>query len=132
MGIKHYKPTTPSLRNTTTSTFENKSFTTNRKIIGWRNGFCQYEETITSPTEQYVLKCSLNAIQVDELYNSMKSRAKAQERYELETFVEVTDPKTGKTKYEKAGTETIKGNKAYIAWTRIQNNPYFCKPEKTR
>ena len=38
---------------TVNSTFENKTFKTNRKIIGWRNGFCRYEETITSPEDQY-------------------------------------------------------------------------------
>jgi hypothetical protein len=117
---------------TITSTFEDKNFTTNRRIIGWRNGFCKYEETITSSTDQYVLRCSLNAIQVDELYNAMKSRSKEQEKYELDTFAEKTDPKTGKTKYEVIGTQTIKGDKAYIAWARIQNNPYFCKPTKTK
>jgi hypothetical protein len=117
---------------TITSTFENKSFTTNRRIIGWINGYCKYEETITSPNDQYVLNCSLNGIQVDELYNAMKSRSRAMERHELEIFVERTDEKTGKTKYVSVGTQTIKGNKAYIAWAKIQNNPYFCKPQKIR
>ena len=31
---------------TTNSEFEGNAFSTNRKIIGWKNGFCKYQETI--------------------------------------------------------------------------------------
>ena len=27
-------------------------------------------------------------------------------------------------------TQTIKGNKSYITWTKYLNNPYFCSPQK--
>ncbi len=33
---------------TTNSEFEGNAFSTNRKIIGWKNGFCKYQETIKS------------------------------------------------------------------------------------
>ena len=62
----------------------------------------------------------------------MKSRYKEIEKYELDTFVEKKDPKTGRIKYESIGTQTIKGSKAEITWAKVQNNPYFCKPEKTK
>lgn len=115
---------------TVTSEFENKTFTTNRKIIGWKSGFCKYQETITSPTDKYQLDCSFTNIQVDELYAAMKAKLKDIEKYELETFAEQKDPKTGKIKYVSMGTTTIKGNKAFISWAKYQNNPYFCKPQK--
>lgn len=60
----------------------------------------------------------------------MKDKSKTPESYELEMFGEQKDPKTGKIKYIKTGTTTIKGNKAYITWAKYQNNPYFCKPQK--
>ena len=129
--VKRFKDC-DSYEETINSTFEDRTFTTNRKIIGWRNGFCKYEETITSPTDQYSLKCSLNSLQVDELYDAMKSKSKEQEKYELDMFVKSTDPKTGKVKFNSVGTQTIKGNKAYIAWAKVQNNPYFCTPEKIK
>lgn len=115
---------------TITSEFEGKTFTTNRKILGWKNGLCKYQETITAPESKYQLDCLLTNVQVEDLYNSMKSRAKETETYELETFAEQTDTATGKTKYVSRGTTTIKGNKAYITWAKYQNNPYFCKPQK--
>lgn len=115
---------------TETSQFEGESFTTQRKIIGWRNGYCKYQETISSKDGKYQLNCSFPSIQVDELYNAMKSKNKEPERFELELFAQQTDEKTGKSKYVVAGTQTIKGNKAYIIWTKYQNNPYFCTPQK--
>jgi hypothetical protein len=129
--MKHFKDC-DRYEETTTSTFEDRDFTTNRKIIGWRNGYCKYEEKISSPIDQYILRCSFNEIQVDELYEAMKSRSKEQEKYELEIFAESVDEKTGRVKYTSGGTETIKGNKAYIAWTKVQNNPYFCRPQKVK
>ncbi len=117
---------------TIASEFEGKTFTTERKILGWKNGFCKYEETITSPNDKYQLKCSFSSIQVDELYQSMKSKSKDLERHELENYVEQKDPKTGKTNYVVAGRTTIKGNKAYITWAKYQNNPYFCVPTKLK
>lgn len=114
---------------TVTSEFEGKTFTTNRKLMGWKNGFCKYQETISSSDGKYQLNCSFTNIQVEELYLAMKSRSKEVEKYDLERFAPQTD-ENGKTKYVSMGTQTIKGNKAYIAWAKYQNNPYFCKPQK--
>lgn len=116
---------------TVTSEFEGKSFTTTRKIQGWRNGFCKYEETISSPDGKYQLNCSFSGIQVDELYEAMKNRSREPERFDLETFAEEKTP-NGQIKYVSRGTTTIKGNKAYIAWAKYQNNPYFCRPQKLK
>ena len=113
------------------SEYEGKQFTTNRKIIGWRNSFCKYQETIKSPDDEYQLNCSFSNIQVDELYESMKDRAKEPQKYDLDIFSEQTDKK-GQTKYVVVGSQTIKGNKAYITWAKYQNNPYFCKPQKIK
>jgi hypothetical protein len=127
--IKNFKDC-DSYEETITSEFENKTFTTNRKILGWRNGFCKYEEVIKSANDAYKLNCAFTSLQVDELYNAMKSRSNEIEKYDLESFVDQVDPKTGKTKYVSIGTTTIKGDKAYIAWAKYQNNPYFCRPQK--
>lgn len=127
--IKNFKDC-DSYQETLTSELEGESFTTTRKIIGWRNGFCKYEELIKSPKDAYRLECSFSNIQVDELYAAMKDKSKEAERFELELFVPKDDPKTGQKKYVSAGTQTIKGNKAYIVWAKYQNNPYFCKPIK--
>lgn len=128
--IKHFKDC-DYYEESMVSEFEGKQFTTNRKIIGWRNGFCKYEETIKSPEDEYQLNCSFSNIQVDELYNSMKNKSKDPETYELEMFAEQKDKK-GQTKYVPVSSQTIKGNKAYIAWAKYQNNPYFCKPKKIK
>ena len=117
---------------TITSQFEDRTFTTTRKIQGWRNGFCQYTEVIKSPIDEYQLNCSLSSIQVDELYDAMKSRSKEPIKYEMDLFAEQKDPKSGNSKYVVVGTETIKGNKAYVTWAKYQNNPYFCSPKKIR
>ncbi len=115
---------------TINSEFEGNTFSTSRKIQGWRNGFCKYQETISSKDGKYQLNCSFTSIQIDELYEAMKNKSKEVEKFELENFAEQTDPKTGKIKYVTIGTTTIKGNKAYITWAKYQNNPYFCKPQK--
>lgn len=117
---------------TVKSEFEGRAFTTNRHIIGWRNGFCRYEETITSPVDSYRLDCNFSSIQVDELYEAMKSKSNKPEVYELETFAETQDEKTGDISIVKVGSQQIKGNKAYIAWAKYQNNPYFCRPKKLK
>lgn len=117
---------------TTTSEYEGLQFTTVRKIKGWRNSFCQYEEVVSSPTGTYSLNCGFSSIQVDELYDAMKSRSRELTKYELDLFKEQKDPKTGRSKYVKNGTTTIKGDKAYITWAKYQNNPYFCKPQKIK
>ena len=127
--IKNFKDC-DNYRETVNSEFEGENFTTVRTIQGWRNGFCKYEEVIKSSKGAYKLDCSFSNIQVDELYTAMKSRSKEPEKYELELFASQKDPKTGQTKYVTAGTQTIKGNKAYIVWAKYQNNPYFCKPTK--
>ena len=115
---------------TETSQFEGKTFTTERSIVGWRNGFCKYQEVIKSADSSYKLDCTFTSIQLDDLYNAMKNRSKETVREELELFAEQTDPKTGKVKYVTRGTTTIKGNRAYVTWAKYQNNPYFCKPQK--
>ena len=120
-----------SYEETITSEFENQTFTTNRKIIGWRNGICRYEEVITSPKDQYKLSCNLTSMQVDELYDSMKNKSRNTDKYELEIYAPQED-KNGNVKYNVIGTQTIKGNAAYISWARIQNNPYFCLPQKLK
>ena len=77
------------------------------------------------------MNCSFSNLQVDELYESMKDRAKEPQKYDLDIFSEQTDKK-GQTKYVVVGSQTIKGNKAYITWAKYQNNPYFCKPQKIK
>lgn len=115
---------------TETSQFEGKTFTTERSIIGWRNGFCKYQEVIKSPESSYKLDCTFTSLQLDDLYSAMKNKSKEPVREELELFAEQTDSKTGKVKYVTRGTTTIKGNRAYVTWAKYQNNPYFCKPQK--
>ena len=127
---KHFKDC-DSYEETITSEYENQKFTTQRKIMGWRNGICRYEEIITSPKDQYKLTCRLTSIQVDALYDAMKSHSRKAEKDELEIFAQKKD-KSGELRYEVMGTQTIKGNKAYIAWAKIQNNPYFCTPQKLK
>lgn len=117
---------------TITSTFQDENFTTHRKILGWKNGFCRYEEIIKSPKDEYKLTCDLPAMQVDELYESMKDRSKETEKYELEIYGTRKDEKTGKLSHFVESTQTINGNRAYITWARIQNNPYYCVPTKLK
>lgn len=114
---------------TLTSEFEGKNFTTTRKLMGWKNGFCKYQETVSSSDGKYQLNCSFTSVQLEELYLAMKNKSKDVEKYDLERFVEQKDA-NGRTKYVSMGTQTIKGNKAYIVWAKYQNNPYFCKPQK--
>lgn len=127
--VKHFKDC-DRYEETIVSEFENKEFTTKRQILGWKNGFCKYQEQIKSPDSEYQLNCSFTDIQVDELYAAMKDRSREPEKFDLETFSEQKDLKTGKIQYVSRGTTTIKGNKAYIVWAKYQNNPYFCVPKK--
>jgi len=113
-----------------TSEFEGKTFVTNRRIAGWQNGMCKYQETITSPEDKYTLNCLFSALQVDELYEAMTSKSKETEKYELDVFAKQKDPKTGEQKYVTIGSTTIIGNKAYVKWAKYQNNPHFCIPQK--
>ena len=129
--IKHFKDCEP-YQETITSTYEGNEFTTNRKIHGWSNGLCKYEAIVKTTDEMYRLDCRFSAIQIDDLYESMKDKSKEITTYGLETFVEQTDEKTGKTKYVSKGITAIKGNKAFITWAKYENNPYFCKPEKLK
>ncbi len=117
---------------TITSTFQNESFTTHRSILGWKNGFCRYEEVIKSPKDEYKLTCDLPSMQVDELYESMRDKSRQTEKYELEIYGSKKDEKTGKVSYYVAETQTINGNRAYITWAKIQNNPYYCTPTKLK
>lgn len=127
--IKNFKDC-DAYEETVTSTYEDTTFTTNRKIIGWRNGFCHYQETIASKDGKYKLDCGFTDAQVDDLYEAMRDRSKTPEKYTLQLFEPKTDSKTGEVTYVRAGTTIIKGNRAYIQWARLQNNPYFCKPAK--
>ena len=127
--VKNFKDC-DNYEETVTSEFENQKFTTRRKIHGWRNGICLYEEVITSPKDQYRLVCNLTSMQVDELYDAMKKKPRAIEKYEMEIYAP-QETKNG-TKYNVVGTQTIKGNRAYVAWARVQNNPYFCTPQKIK
>ncbi len=127
--VKHFKDC-ERYEETVNSEFEGKQFTTHRNIIGWKNGMCRYQETIASPTDKYRLNCRFTTVQVDDLYKAMIAKGKDIEKYELDVYGEQTDPKTNKKEYKILSTTTISGNKAYIAWAKVQNNPYFCMPEK--
>jgi len=129
--IKHIKDC-DAYEETVTSRFEDNDFTTKRKIHGWKNGFCQYSEVITSKDGSYRLNCMFGDVQVDDLYEAMKSRSNKAEKYNLEIFEPQVNPKTGETTYKSAGSTLIKGNKAYIVWAKYQNNPYFCRAEKIK
>lgn len=107
-------------------------FNITRKIIGWRNGFCRYEELYERKEDSYKLNCSLSDVQVEELTEAMKNRSKELEKQEIEMFAEVKDPKTGIIKYETVGFTQVKGTKASNAWAKYLNNPYFCRPEKIK
>ena len=117
---------------TVTTFSEGEEYKFERSIKGWRNGYCIYEEVVSSASGAYNVSCKLSHLQLDDLSDAMKSRSKELEKHELDLYFEQTDPKTGKPKYVKGGSTTIKGNRAYIAWAKVQNNPYFCKAEKLR
>ncbi|MBR1425703.1 hypothetical protein IJ579_09105 [bacterium] len=119
-----------SYQETTTSNFEGQNFSTTRKINGWRNGYCKYQETYSSGAEKYQLDCKFADMQVEELYDAMKSRSKKIERASVDVFSKVTDPKTGQVKYVKSDSTIVKGSKGYVAWTKYLNNPYFCEMKK--
>lgn len=112
------------------SSFEGQNFTTTRKIDGWLNGFCRYQEVMSTSNEKYQIDCNFAEIQVDELYSAMKNRSRKPEKVEIDLFSKVTDEKTGKVKFVKSNSTTINGNKAYTTWTKYQNNPYFCMATK--
>ena len=129
--IKHFKDC-DAYEETVVSEFEDNSFTTVRKIHGWKGGVCRYSEVITSKNESYRLNCAFAEIHVDDLYEAMKDRSNKAERYDLEVFKSKIDPKTKETYYVQAGSTPIKGNKAYITWAKYQNNPYICRSEKIK
>ncbi len=126
--VKNFKDC-DTYQETTNSTFEGQNFTTTRKINGWMNGFCRYQETVSSATDKYQISCNFTDMQVEDLYEAMKSRSKKIERQNMDLFTEVTD-KSGQSKFVKSGSTVIKGNKAYLLWTKYQNNPYFCSVKK--
>lgn len=125
--IKHIKDC-DEYEESITSEYEDMSFTTVRKIHGWKNGFCKYTETITSAQGAYKLDCGFNEVQLDDLYEAMRDRSKKSEKYTLDLYIEKTNPKTGAKEYVKNGSTEIKGNKSYIIWAKYQNNPYLCHP----
>lgn len=112
------------------SEYGGDSFTTNRKILGWQKGMCRYQETVSSKNSKYGLDCYFGELQVEELTKAMKNRSKAPEKAEIELYAEQKDPKTGKTKFVPVDSQIIIGNKPFIAWSKYQNNPYFCIPHK--
>ncbi len=126
--IKNFKDC-DSYQETTSSTFEGQNFTTTRKINGWRNGFCRYQETVSSPNSKYQIDCNFTDMQVEDLYTAMKSRSKKEDRQNIDLFSEITE-KNGQKRFIKSGSTVIKGTKAYILWTKYQNNPYFCIAKK--
>ena len=126
--IKNFKDC-DTYQETINSNFEGQNFTTTRKINGWMNGFCRYRETVSSPTAKYQIDCNFTDMQVEDLYKAMKSRSKKVERQSIELFAETID-KNGQKRYIKNGSTIIKGSKAYILWTKYQNNPYFCTATK--
>ncbi len=116
---------------TLNSEFEGKTFTTHRQIIGWRNGLCRYQVTISSPSEgKYNLKCSFSSLQVDELYEAMRDRSKKTISLDIDIFKKNAVTKSGDPAYTRIGSTLIKGPKGYITWTKYENNPYFCVPER--
>jgi hypothetical protein len=129
--INHFKDC-DAYEETITSNFEDTTFTTHRKISGWKNGLCRYTEVITSNEGSYKLNCRFAEIQLDDLYLAMKDRSNKPEKYNLDIFQQKVDPKTGETIYVTNGSTVIKGNKAYIVWAKYQNNPYFCRYEKLK
>ena len=56
---------------TVNSEFQGQTFTTKRSIQGWRNGFCRYQETVSSKDAKYQINCGFSDLQVDDLYESM-------------------------------------------------------------
>ena len=129
--IKHFKDC-DIYEETVTSNFEDSNFTTNRRILGWKNGMCRYMEIITSKEGSYKLDCRFAEIQLDDLYLAMKDRSNKPEKYNLDIFQPKVDPKTGETTYITNGSTVIKGNKAYIVWAKYQNNPYICRSERLK
>ena len=117
---------------TNTSQFEDRNFTSSRKIHGWKNGICHYTETLSSQDGTYKIECRFTEIQLDELYEAMKDRSSKPEKYSLDVYEPKVDAKTGETKYITKGTTIIKGNRAYIAWAKYENNPYFCRVHKIK
>ena len=126
--IKHFEDC-DKYEETVSSEFEGREFSTTRRIIGWKNGACKYQEIVSDSNGNYQLDCSFPSVQLDELYTSMKDRSKSVEQYELQLYGEQKNAK-GPNKYAVVGSTLIRGNKAYITWARYQNNPYFCRVQR--
>lgn len=126
--IKNFKDC-DKFEETTNSTYNGDSFTEKSEILGWENGFCHYRTTIVSKDTGYRLECMFSDIQVEELYNAMRDKSRTVSEYKMDLFKPV-DSNDGEITYKKAADTIIKGNKGYIAWTKYQNNPYFCRPYK--
>ena len=71
---------------TINSEFEGRKFTTKRNIQGWRNGFCNYQEVVSTGNEVYQINCGFTNVQVDELSEAMNSRSKEIIRHDLDIF----------------------------------------------
>ncbi|MBP3821129.1 hypothetical protein J6G99_05740 [bacterium] len=112
-----------------TSDFEGSSFSIKRNILGWSNGQCRYQETISSSRGKYQLDCYFNEIITDELYSAMKDKSKEQEIQNIDIFEEKVN-RAGEKNYVKTGSTSVKGSKAYVTWAKFLNNPYFCVPKK--
>ena len=61
---KHFKDC-DSYQETIESEYEGNSFTTQRKIIGWSNGYCRYEEIVKHAGDAYKINCNFSEIQLN-------------------------------------------------------------------
>ena len=127
--IKNFKDCSTYQENYS-SEYEGEKFNEKREILGWKNGFCHYRTTVNSSNSAYKLDCMFSDIQVEEIYKAMKNNSKALEDYNLDIMIPTKETKNGQPVYKKIGSTVIKGTKAYITWTKYENNPYFCHPQK--
>lgn len=119
-----------SYEETTSSMYENTKFSSNKKIIGWQNGFCRYQETISSADSAYFLDCGFSQEQVKDLYEAMRDKSSEVETVIIPLYEAKKNAKTGEISYSKAGSTPVKGDRAYRLWAELQNNPYLCRPTK--
>ena len=127
--IKHFKDC-DAYKEEVSSEYDSKEFIEKREIVGWKNGFCHYRTTMKTNNSSYMLDCMFSDVQVNEIYKAMKSSYKSVEEYNLDILVPNKDAKSGGVEFKKIGVTPIRGNKAYIVWSKYQNNPYFCRPQK--
>ncbi len=127
--MNNFKDCTP-YSETVNSSYDGKSYIENREIVGWNNGMCFYRISLSTNNDKYEYDCVFSNLQMEELYNAMKSRSKENERYSIDLFTPYENQKNGEIYYKKTGYSTISGSKAYVTWVKYQSNPYFCRPRK--